>query len=290
MRLLIFGLGYASEAIARRRLAAGGTVVATVRTAVKAERLSNEGILTRLFSPEHHDHAIFGDIAGCEAVLVSIPPSETGDEVLRIFGDALAAAPKLRWLGYLSTVGVYGDRNGDWVDETTPPAPIEPRSKVRWQVEQDWLAFGERDHLPVQIFRLAGIYGPGRNALAQLAAGTARRIVRPGQVFNRVHVDDIAQVVCASMAHPRAGAIYNVSDDEPAPPQDVVTFAAGLCGVPPPLEVAFEDAKLSPMGRSFYDECKRVKSTLLHSELGVKLEYPTYRHGLRALRAAGEGP
>jgi nucleoside-diphosphate-sugar epimerase len=199
-------------------------------------------------------------------------------------------APHLRWIGYLSTVGVYGDHKGAWVDETTVPRPSDGRSRYRLEAENGWLALGAARGIPTQVFRLAGIYGPGRNQLVQLAQGTARRIVKPGQVFNRIHVDDIAQVVAASLARPRAGAIYNVADDEPSPPQDVVTFAAALCGLVPPPEIPYDVADLTPMSRSFYSENKRVRNRLLSAELGVALRYPTYREGLTALRAAGEGP
>ena len=248
------------------------------------------GIRARVFSPDHRDHAIAQDIAESKAILVSIPPQLSGDPVLAAFAETIAATPKLRWIGYLSTVGVYGDHGGGWVDEATPVAPREGRSRIRAEAEQAWLAFGAGHGKAVQIFRLAGIYGPGRNQLGQLAAGTARRIVKPGQVFNRIHVADIAAVIEASLKHPRAGAIYNVTDDEPAPPQDVVSFAASLCGVPPPPEIAFEKAELTAMGRSFYGENKRVRNRLIRSELGVVLRYPSYREGLTALRADGEGP
>lgn len=290
MNLLIFGLGYAAHAVARQQLALGVRVTATVRGRAKAARLADEGIVARVFSGTERDGAIDDDIAAADAALISIPPVEGEDLVLRNCAQALAAAPSLRWIGYFSTVGVYGDRGGAWVDETTPVAPTEARSKTRAGIERAWLAFGETHRCAVQLFRISGIYGPGRNALAQLAAGTARRIVKPGQVFNRIHVDDIARIVSASLRQPRAGAIYNLADDEPAPPQDVVSYAARLCGVPPPPEIAFADAELSPMGASFYAECKRVRSQLTRDELNVQLSYPTYREGLCALRAAGEGP
>ncbi len=290
MRLVIFGLGYAAHTLAHTQIAAGWQVAATVRTAAKAHAVADEGLTARVFADDTHDAAIFDDIANADAALVSIPPSGGGDVVLRTFADALARAPRLRWIGYLTTVGVYGDRNGAWVDETTPPAPTEPRSRARAEVEDAWLSFGAAHGRPTHLFRIAGIYGPGRNALKQLADGTARRIVKPGQVFNRIHVDDIAATIAASLNKPRHGAIYNLSDAEPAPPQDVVAYAARLCGVAPPPEIAFEEAGLSPMGRSFYAECKRVDGRRTREELGVMLRYPTYREGLAALRAAGEGP
>lgn len=290
MRLVIFGLGYTAQAIAHTQAAAGWSVAATVRTPAKAHSLATERIAVRLFADETFDPRILDDIAGADAALISIPPLADGDLVLRTFADALAGAPRLNWLGYLSTVGVYGDRGGGWVDETTPPEPTEPRLQMRAAVEAAWLTFGATHRRPTHLFRLAGIYGPGRNALAQLANGTARRIVKPGQVFNRIHVEDIAAAVSASLTRPRHGAIYNLSDEEPSPPQDVVAYAADLCGVAPPPEIAVADAGLSAMGRSFYADCKRVDGRRTREELGVSLRYPTYREGLAALRAAGEGP
>ncbi|MBR0796750.1 SDR family oxidoreductase [Bradyrhizobium jicamae] len=290
MRLLVFGYGYSAHAIAERLRTAGHEIAATVQTAAKAGQLSRSGIRARLFSDGDRDPAIAGEIAASDAVLVSIPPDQGGDRVLAAFGEAIAAAPRLGWIGYLSTVGVYGDHAGGWVDETTPVVPREGRSRLRAEAERAWLDFGATRGKATHLFRLAGIYGPGRNQLAQLAAGTARRIVKPGQVFNRIHVADIAAVVEASLMSPRAGAVYNVSDDEPAPPQDVVSFAAKLCGIAPPPEIPFAEADLTPMGRSFYDKNNRVRNALIRSELGVVLRYPNYREGLTALRASGEGP
>jgi nucleoside-diphosphate-sugar epimerase len=290
VKLLVFGYGYAAHTIAERLRNAGAEATATVRSRDKADRLTQTGITARIFSSDDVDDALRADIAASDAILVSVPPEPTGDPVLKVFADAIAAASKLRWVGYLSTVGVYGDHAGNWVDEATPTAPATERSERRVQAEQDWLALGARHAAAVQIFRLPGIYGPGRNQLAQLASGTARRIVKPGQVFNRIHVEDIAAVVEASLARPRAGAIYNVTDDEPAPPQDVIAFAARLCGVAPPPDIPFDAAELSPMARSFFSESKRVRNALIRRELGVSLRYPTYREGLTALRAGGEGP
>jgi nucleoside-diphosphate-sugar epimerase len=290
MKLLVFGYGYSAHYVAERLRNTGTEVAATVRSREKADRLTQAGVTARIFSAGHGDEALRADIAASDAILVSVPPGPVDDPVLAAFSDVIATASKLRWIGYLSTVGVYGDHAGNWVDETTPTAPATERARKRAQVEQDWLALGTGHAAAVQIFRLPGIYGPGRNQLAQLAAGTARRIVKPGQVFNRIHVEDIAAVVEASLARPRAGAIYNVTDDEPAPPQDVIAFAARLCGVEPPPEIPFATAELSPMARSFFSESKRVRNALIRRELGVNLRYPTYRDGLIALRAGGEGP
>ena len=300
MTLVVFGHGYSAAAFARRVRDRFGRIVATTRTAGKRDALRREGIAGRLFPGE--EDALAADLAEAEAVLVSIPPDASGDRVLAAFRDALAAAPRLSWIGYLSTIGVYGDQGGGWVDEATEPRPVSARSRERVAAERAWLRFGEETGeqageqagketgKSVALFRLAGIYGPGRNPLAKLAAGSATRIAKPGQVFNRIHVDDIAAVLAASLDRPRQGAVYNVTDDEPAPPQDVVAHAAALAGVAPPPEVAFAEAALSPMARSFYGENKRVRNALLRDELGVSLAYPTYREGLAALRAAGEGP
>ena len=290
MNLFIFGLGFSGRTITERRIARGDTVTGTVRSREKAAALSAAGITARVFGPDGRDDTIDADIAGSDALLISVPPGTGGDPVLAAYARQIAAAPNLRWIGYLSTIGVYGDHGGAWVDERTPATPTNARSIERANAEQAWLAFGAANSIAVQIFRLAGIYGPGQSQLVQLARGTARRIIKPGQVFNRIHVDDIARAVDASLDRPRSGAIYNVTDNEPAPPQDVVTFAASLCGVEPPREISLEDAGLTEMGRSFYAESKRVRNDLLRNELGVTLAYPTYREGLTALRAAGEGP
>jgi nucleoside-diphosphate-sugar epimerase len=226
--------------------------------------------------------AVEAAIAEASHVLVSTPPGPDGDPVLPRFGRALAArAP--RWVGYLSTTGVYGDRQGGWVDEASPLAPVNDRGRARVAAERAWRDGG----LPVEVFRLAGIYGPGRSALDRLRAGRAQRVVKPGQVFSRIQVEDVAGALAASIAAPRPGAIWNVADDEPAPPQDVIAFAAELLGLPAPPEVAFDAAELTPMARSFYAESKRVSNRRLRQELGLALRHPDYRAGLRAILAAG---
>lgn len=286
MNLLVFGLGYTSLAFLDRFGAGFERCVGTVRTSEKAERLAAAGIEALVF-PSNDEDGLRVAIAGADAILVSAPPDESGDPVLARLGDAIAQGPA-RWIGYLSTIGVYGDHGGAWVDHSTSPRPVSRRSRQRLEAEQAWLAFGERHGRAVHLFRLAGIYGPGRNPLRKLAEGKAQRIVKPGQVFNRIHADDIAAVLMASIRRRRAGAVYDVVDDEPAPPQDVVAHAAALAGLEPPPEVAFAQAELSPMARSFYGENKRVRNTLIRDELGVTLSYPTYREGLAALLAAGE--
>lgn len=284
-RLFSFGYGFSAAALGRRLAARGFRVAGTCRSEEKAARLRAEGV----------EVCIFGDrpladpataLAGTTHLLLSVPPGEDGDPVLAMHAaDIARIAPQLEWMGYLSTTGVYGDRSGGWVDEKTPLAPGTRRGRRRLEAEAAWRDFARRHDAPLHIFRLAGIYGPGRNQLRGILDGTARRIVKPGQVFSRIHVDDIAAVLEASIGKPRPGAAYNVCDDAPAPPQDVVAFAAELLGCTPPLEIPFDKAELTPMARSFYADSKRVSNRLIHEELGVTLKYPTYREGLKALLA-----
>jgi nucleoside-diphosphate-sugar epimerase len=275
-RLFCFGLGFSALTLARAVMAQGFAVAGTCRSAAKADQLRAEGIEAYLYGPDHALDA--SALRGTTHLLMSVPPDERGDAIALTFEEEIKAL-SLSWAGYLSTTGVYGDRDGDWVDETSPLTPATARGQRRLLAEQQWQALD----LPLHIFRLAGIYGPGRNQLVSLREGTAKRIIKPGQVFSRIHVDDIAQVLAASIARPAPGTAYNVCDNEPAPPQEVVTFAAELLGITPPPEIAFEDADLSPMAKSFYSESKRVSNARLRNELGVELKYPTYREGLRAL-------
>lgn len=288
MKLVIFGLGYSAGFFARAAMARGWEVVGTVRSAEKAGELSRQGLHTLVFGGFAVSTPLARAVAEADAVLVSAQPDEDGDPVLGALADRLAAAERLRWVGYLSTIGVYGDHGGAWIDESAECRPTSRRSRQRLEIEREWLAFGARSGKPVHIFRLAGIYGPGRNPISKLRAGTATRLVKPGQVFNRIHVDDIAGVLMASIERPRAGAVYNVTDDEPAPPQDVVGFAAEVAGLAPPPETPFDPARLSPMAASFYGENKRVSNVLMKRELGYAFRYPDYRQALRDLAAAGE--
>ncbi|TCR63971.1 SDR family oxidoreductase [Bosea sp. BK604] len=283
MKLVIFGLGYSAGFFARAAMAQGWDVTGTVRSAEKAGALSREGIRTLVFGGFAVSRPLSLAVAEADAVLVSIQPDEEGDPVLRTLANELAAAPNLRWIGYLSTIGVYGDHGGAWIDETAECRPTSARSKLRLETDEAWLDFGARSGKPVQIFRLSGIYGPGRNAITKLRNGTANRLIKPGQVFNRIHVDDIAGILLASLTRPRNGAVYNTTDDEPAPPQDVVSLAAELAGLTPPPETPFDRAKLSPMAASFYGENKRVSNALVKRELDYVLRYPTYREALRVL-------
>jgi nucleoside-diphosphate-sugar epimerase len=267
--LFCFGLGYTARALAKALAMRGWTVTGTSRSG-EAGTIAFDG--TRPLPRSTFD--------GITHVLISVPPGDAGDPVLNCHAqDLRQLARSLRWVGYLSTTGVYGDRGGDWVDENSPLAPTTARGERRLAAETAWRAVD----LPIHIFRLAGIYGPGRNQLVSLLEGTAKRIVKPGQVFSRVHVEDIAGILQASIDKPRPGQAYNVCDDEPCPPQDVVAFAAGLLKIPPPAEIQFDDAELSPMAKSFYAESKRVSNRRMKNELGYRLIYPTYREGLKAL-------
>ena len=280
MNLFVFGLGFSAGYFAKR---SNDRVSGTVRSQEKAAVLSASGITAHVFGPGVRDSAIAEDIAKADALLISVPPGTSGDPVLAAYAHQIASAPNLRWIGYLSTIGVYGDHQGAWVDEQTPATPTNARSVERAQAEQAWLAFGAANNIAVHIFRLAGIYGPGQNQLVQLARGTAKRIIKPGQVFSRIHVEDLVATLMASIARPNPGAVYNVCDDEPAPPEDVLDYAAQLLGLPSPPEVAFDEAEMSPMARSFYAESKRVRNDRIKTELAVKLAYPSYREGLIAL-------
>jgi nucleoside-diphosphate-sugar epimerase len=285
--LLCCGLGYSAEHFIADCGEGFTRIVGTVRGAERAALLSARfaGRLKALvFDGKSASDDLVHAIGEADAALVSIPQDQTGDPVLRACGVALAKAPRLRAIVYLSTVGVYGDRGGDWVDEQSPAQPASARGRERLAAEQAWQDFGERRNIPVAVLRLAGIYGPGRNALTQVGRGDARRIAKPGQVFNRIHVADIAQAIDAALAR-KASAIFNVADDEPSPPGDPLAFAAQLLGVPPPPEIAYEqvEATMSPLAKSFWQECRRVRNDKLKRELGVTLQYPTYREGLRAL-------
>lgn len=283
--LFCFGLGYVAANLGRALLAEGWSAGGTARDETAARKLRAQGFDTVIFTGRAPSPAVLPALARATHVLLSVPPEAQGDPVLRHHHAEVARLAHMPWIGYLSTVGVYGGQDGEWVDEATPPNPASERGHARLAAERAWLEMGTAAGAAVHIFRLAGIYGPGRSAIDSLSAGTARRIVKPGQVFNRVHVDDIATVLRASMARPEPGAVYNVADDEPAPPQDVVAYAAQLLGVEPPPEVAFEDAQLSPMARGFYAANQRVANRRLKDALGVSLAYPTYRQGLAAILA-----
>ncbi|MFU8776202.1 MAG: SDR family oxidoreductase [Roseovarius sp.] len=280
--LLSFGHGFSARALAARLLPKGWQIIGTTRSPDKAEALRREGVAPALWP----DEDLAPVLASATHLLISAAPDAAGDPVLARYRAAIAqAAPRLKWVGYLSTTGVYGDHAGGWVDEATPLTPTTRRGQMRVDAEAAWQAI---PGLPLHIFRLAGIYGPGRGPFEKVRQGTARRIVKAGQVFSRIHVEDIAQVLEASIARPDPGAVYNLCDDDPAPPQDVIGHAAELLGLPLPEEVAFDDAEMTPMARSFYAESKRVSNRRIKEELGIDLIYPDYRSGLQALLAAGD--
>jgi nucleoside-diphosphate-sugar epimerase len=297
MDMLIFGAGYSGRAIADRVLKVGGRVSGTTRSPAKAAELEMGGIEPHLFDGSLSG-ALAARLAEVSHLVVSIAPDHgmrdgaaqaqggTVDPVLGAASGVIAQEmPKLRWIGYLSTVGVYGDHGGAWIDEQVLCRPQSRRSRMRLEAEDAWLALGERLALPVAVLRLSGIYGPGRNAFVNLDKGSARRIVKQGQVFNRIHVDDIAGAAVMLAQH-ATGGIFNVTDDLPAPPQDVVAYAASLMGVAPPPEIAFEDADMTPMGRSFYGENKRVSNATIKAA-GHAFKFPTYRDALDDLWRTG---
>jgi nucleoside-diphosphate-sugar epimerase len=286
-RLFCFGLGYSALALADRLLGEGWQVAGTCRSTDKQAALARRGIVAHLFDRDRPLADPAAALAGAPYILSTVPPDAAGDPVLDHHAADLAALDRSSWVGYLSTTGVYGDRDGGWVDEDSPLRPSGERGRRRLAAETGWLELKRAHDLPVHLFRLPGIYGPGRSALDAVRSGTARRIVKPGQVFSRIHVADIAAVLRASMARPNPGAAYNVCDDDPAPPADVIAFACSLLGVAPPPPVPFEAADLSPMARSFYADNKRVRNARIKSELGVRLRYPDYRAGLTALLESG---
>lgn len=285
--LFIFGLGFAGLALARDIKGSNWRISGTCRSSGQCKALAEEGITALPFDGTHGSIEIEKALTEADHILVCVPPSSEGggDPVLEHFAEILASSHKLKWLGYLSTTGVYGDREGGWVDETSPLKPTSERATRRAEAEAKWIRLAERHHVPVHIFRLAGIYGPGRNVIRSLLDKKARRIIKRGHVFSRIHVADLVTILKASMSLPNPGGIYNVADDLAAAPAETVEFASHLLGIEPPEEVHFEKADLSPMARSFYADCKRVSNDRIKKELGVRLAYPTFREGQEALLA-----
>jgi nucleoside-diphosphate-sugar epimerase len=284
-KLLCLGMGYSALHLARQLAKDSWYVTGTTRTPEGAKDIAAEGFTPLVFDGTEPGASLEEAIANATHIVVSVPPDESGDPVLIHHADAIAQAPNLEWIGYLSTIGVYGDHQGDWVDETTPTNPVSARSRYRVAAEDAWLALGAKTGKQVHVFRLAGIYGPGRSAIDKMRAGTAQRIVKPGQVFNRIHVEDIAAVLAAAIDGRGSHQIYNLADDEPAPGQDVIAYAAQLLHMPLPPEIALEDAGLSLMAKSFYVENKRVSNARLRHDLGLELKFPSYRQGLRSILA-----
>ena len=285
MDVFFFGMGYSSHATAQalhQFVTPSPAIAGTTRSAEGAEAFADSAYRMHLFAGQEPGPTLAADLRQATHVIISIPPDAEGDAALRLHRADLDAAERLEWIGYFSTVGVYGDFGGAWIDEDAPTRPLNARSRQRVAAEQAWQAYAEERGVPLFIERLAGIYGPGRSAFDKLREGTARRIVKPGQVFNRIHVADIGRLT-ALAALGRLAGTYNLADSEPAPPQDLVTFAAGLMQVEPPAEIPFEEAQMTPMARSFYSDNKRVSSARLLAALGTELAYPTYRDGLRAI-------
>ncbi|MDQ2632230.1 MAG: SDR family oxidoreductase [Pseudomonadota bacterium] len=288
-RFFIFGAGYSAKAFAAMRSDPSVEVSGTTRSPEKFEALRRAGIEPFLFADGALSAQLPASLRQATHLIVSIAPDERGDPVLAAVADRIAdLAPQLRWIGYLSTVGVYGDHGGGWVDETSECRPVSRRSVLRVAAEREWLALGESTGVPVAILRLSGIYGPGRNAFVNLTNGTAKRLIKPGQVFNRIHVADIAGAL-RHLADRDLGGIFNITDDLPAPPQDVVAYAASLMGVEPPPEIPLAFAQLSPMARSFYGENKRVSNAAIKGT-GYAFRHPHYRSALDAMWADGDWP
>lgn len=286
--LFIFGFGFTASALAKALASADFKISATSRTSDGADKVSALGHQGYVLSDDKPpSDELKTALASATHVLSSVPPGPTGDSVLTPLRDDIARASHLNWLGYLSTIGVYGDHKGAWVDEATPATPHSARSKRRLNAEQAWQQLATQCHVPLSIFRLAGIYGPGRSAIERVKSGSARLIIKPGQVFNRIHVDDAAAIIAANLHAPERSGIYNLTDDLPAPPEDVLAYAAKLLEAPPPPRVPIEDADLSPMAQSFYSENKRVRNQRIKDDLGVQLQYPTFKHGLEAIAGPG---
>lgn len=284
MKVLVFGAGFSGRRLGETK-PASHTVFGTTRDARKLDALRKAHMEPLLFADRLIDGELRDALRQTTHLVISIAPDAAGDPVLDAMAAGAVEMPNLQWIGYLSTVGVYGDYQGGWVDEDSPCKPLGERSRWRLEAEDEWLSFGARHDIPVAVLRLSGIYGPGRNAFANLQNGTARRINKPGQVFNRIHVDDIAGALWHLMAH-NTGGVFNVTDDMPSPPQDVVTYAAEMMGIVPPDEIPFDAAQFSPMARSFYEECKRVSNARLKST-GYVFHYPDYHAAMDAMWREG---
>ena len=277
--LFIFGCGYSSCTIAKKSSHHFQSIFGTTRSTDNHSALSDQNITSLTFDGDKIDDNLITQLSNSSHLLISIAPNEFGDPVLNTFKETIETSTTLQWIGYLSTVGVYGHHEGSWVDESNECKPESKRSIERFKAEKAWQVLAKSKDIPLSIFRLSGIYGPGRNAFINMEKGTARRLVKKGQVFNRIHRDDIATAVDLAISK-NADGIFNITDDEPSPPQDVVTFAHELAGVEPPVEIDFETADISPMARSFYGENKRVSNAKSKKELGLDYEYPNYRESL----------
>lgn len=285
MGVFFFGMGYSSLASARaihQGIDPAIPISGTVRSEDRAEELADSNYRMHVFDGSGPGATLAPDLLSATRLVLSIPPDERGDPALNQHRDTIRQARRLEWICYYSTVGVYGDFGGAWIDEAAPTRPINRRSQWRVEVEEQWRGFAAELDVPLLILRLAGIYGPGRSAFDKLRDGTARRIVKPGQVFNRIHVEDIGRVTMLAAQQNLAGT-FNLADDEPAPPQDLVAYAADKLGLAPPPEIPFETAEMTPMARSFYSDNKRVSNQAIKAALGISLLHPTYRDGLDAV-------
>lgn len=281
-KLFCFGYGYTASFLAERLKTCGWKIAGTTTDPEKRVFMKQAGVEAQLYDHNHTIMDPYHTFRDVSHVLLSIPPGADGDPVVDVHGLDLCKMPNIEWVGYLSTTAVYGNQDGNWVDELTPPEPTSRRGSLRLRAEQQWQFLHTNDALPLHIFRLSGIYGPGRSAIDSVRAGTARRIEKPGHVFNRIHVEDIVQTLVASMNKPNPGAIYNLADDLPSASHEVVTFACNLIGLDPPPLTQFDQTEMAPIVRSFYKDNKRVRNDLIKTELGVELLYPDYRSGLQA--------
>ena len=290
-KLFCFGYGYTCDYLAHELTARGGwTIGGTTRDADKRTFLRSKGVQAHLFDYERPLGDPYFILEGTTHLLISTPPDDAGDPAFAMHAADILRIPTLEWIGYLSTIAVYGDRDGGIVDERSEICPSSKRGSRRVRAEAEWLSLFQGYGLPVHIFRLAGIYGPGRSALDSVRAGVARRINKPGQVFNRIHVEDIVQVLLASMARPHAGQAYNLADDDPVPSWKVITYACEVLGITPPPMIPYNEADMAPITRSFYSDNKRVANNLIKGELGVTLKYPDFRAGIDACLAAEQSP
>jgi|AntRauTorcE11897_2_1112592.scaffolds.fasta_scaffold02503_4 nucleoside-diphosphate-sugar epimerase len=281
-KLLCFGYGYTAHLLAEALKPYDWDIIGTTTDPDKKKQLRTQGINSLVFDSDHALTDPYTTLADVTHILVSVPPSARGDVVCDLHGEDIAQMKNLEWIGYLSSTGVYGNRDGQWVDETAMPAPTSRRGTLRYMAEQEWRNLFDEYHLPIHFFRMSGIYGPGRSALDSIRAGNSRRIDKPGHAFNRIHVDDIVQTLIASMNKPNPGTIYNLADDHPAPSHEVIAYACTLLGLDVPPLIPFEQVDMAPMVRSFYADNKRVKNTRIKEELGVTLLYPDYQSGLSA--------
>lgn len=290
-KLFCFGYGYTCDYLAHELMRQRDwTIGGTTRDLDKRAFLRSHGVKAHLFDYEHPLGDPYFILDGTTHLLISTPPDDIGDPTFAQHAEDILRIPTLKWVGYLSTTGVYGDRDGGTVDEYSEIRPNSKRGSRRVRAEQEWLSLFHHNGLPVHIFRLAGIYGPGRSALDSVRAGVARRINKPGQVFNRIHVEDIVQVLMASMARPNPGAAYNLADDDPVPSWEVITYACELLGIEPPPILPYNEADMAPIARSFYSDNKRVCNARIKTELGVQLKYPDYKKGIEACLAAEQSP